>query len=69
MKFKVEVTKVYTREASVEADDADHAKEIAKEVSDEMATDFTSFCESNWNVIQVEDSTKVTYEPVQDYLK
>ncbi|MCU4306222.1 hypothetical protein KTH06_10310 [Acinetobacter ursingii] len=69
MKFKVAVTKTYTQDAIVEADDADHAREIAKEISDEMVTDFTTFFESNWDVTQVDDSSKVTYEPQQDYLK
>ncbi|WP_180060720.1 hypothetical protein [Acinetobacter sp. YH12135] len=69
MKFKIEVSKVYIQDAVVEADDADHAREIAKEISDEMVTDFTTFIKSNWNVAQVDDSEKVTYEPIQDYLK
>lgn len=69
MKFKVEVTKTYTQDAIVEADDADHAREIAKEISDEMVTDFTTFYESNWDVTQADESSKVTYEPQQDYLK
>lgn len=69
MKFKVEVSKVYVQTHIVEADDKDHANEIASEISDEMKTDHETFYESEWKATQVNDSKKVTYEPQQDYLK
>ncbi|ENW79741.1 hypothetical protein F909_02844 [Acinetobacter sp. ANC 3929] len=69
MKFKVEVSKTYTKDHIVEADDADHAKEIAKEISDLMPINHQTFYESTWDVTQVDDLNKVTYEPEQNYLK
>ncbi|WP_121773834.1 hypothetical protein [Acinetobacter bereziniae] len=69
MKFKVEVSKIYVQAHIVEADDADHAKEIGAEISDVMSTDYKTFFESTRNVTQVDDSNQVTYEPEQDYLK
>lgn len=69
MKFKVEVSKIYSQTHIVHADDADHAREIAKEISDEMETNHKTFFESEWDVTQVDDASEVTYEPEQDYLK
>lgn len=69
MKFKVEVSKIYVQTHIVEADDTDHAKEIGSEISDVMNMDHKNFFESTRNVTQVDDSSQVTYEPEQDYLK
>lgn len=68
-KFKVEVTKIYCVEHIVEADDIDHANEIGSEISDEMKTNLETFIESDWKAKQVEDDAKITYAPVQEYLK
>lgn len=69
MKFKVSVVKTYAQEHIIEADDINHANEIGSEISDVMETDFTTFIESNWDATPVLDDEKVTYEPVQEYLK
>lgn len=69
MKFKVEVTKTYVQRHIIEADDADHAKEIGSEISDFMETNNITFFESNRHVAQVDDASPVTYEPEQQYLK
>ena len=69
MKFKVEVAKTYTQEHIVEADDEGHAREIASEIADMMSTNHQTFHESTWDVNQVDNLNKVTYEPVQKYLK
>lgn len=68
-KFKVEVTRVYCVEHVVEADDLDHAKEIASEISDEMDVNHKTFIESEWKVANASDLDVVTYEPIQEYLK
>ncbi|MEN3968259.1 hypothetical protein [Acinetobacter sp. BWR-L5] len=69
MKFKVEVTKVYVQTHIVEADDADHAKEIGSEISDFMEANHTTFFEGTRTASQVDDANEVTYKPEQDYLK
>lgn len=69
MKFKVEVSKVYLQTHIVEADDEDHANEIAKEIDDVMRTNWETYWESEWKVKPVSDDTEITYEPEQDYLK
>ncbi|WP_048764807.1 hypothetical protein [Acinetobacter sp. 243_ASPC] len=69
MKFKVEISKVYVQTHIVEADDVDHAREIATEISDGMVADHRTFYEGNRNVTQVDNASEVTYEPEQDYLK
>lgn len=69
MKFKVEVSRTYVQTHIVEADDVDHAREIATEISDEMVADSRTFYEGSRNVVQADDASEVTYEPEQDYLK
>jgi len=69
MKFKVEVTKTYVQTHIVEADDADHAKEIGSEISDFMEVNHQTFFESSRTATQVDDSRKATYKPEQNYLK
>jgi len=69
MKFKVEVTKTYIQTQIVEADDADHAKQIGSEISDLMEANHTTFFEGTRTATQVDDVSEVTYEPEQDYLK
>lgn len=69
MKFKVSVTKTYFQEHIVEADDAEHAKEIGSEISCELQTNRETFFDSSWEVLPVGENEKVTYEPVQEYLK
>ena len=68
-KFKVQVSKSFYVEHIVEADDKDHALEIASEVEDFMRCDLTTYMDSEWNAIQVGDDECVNYEPAQDYLK
>jgi len=69
MKFKVEVTKTYVQSHIVEADDADHAREIGSEISDFMEANQKNFFEGSRHVTQVDDASTTTYEPEQDYLK
>lgn len=68
-KFKVQVSKSFYVEHIVEADDKDHALEIASEVEDFMGCNLETYMSSEWNAIQVGDDECVNYEPVQDYLK
>lgn len=69
MKFKVEVSRIYVQTHIVEADDEDHANEIASEIDDLMDVDHKTFFESEWSATQVNDASEVTYKPEQDYLK
>lgn len=66
--FKVEVSRVYFVEHTVEADDLDHAQEIGSEISDTMEVNHETFIESEWKAEQVESGV-VTYIPEQEYLK
>lgn len=68
-KFKVQVSKSFYVEHIVEADDKDHALEIASEIEDFMQCDWRSHFESEWDAVEVGDDESVDYEPVQDYLK
>lgn len=69
MKFKVEVTKTYVKDHIVEAEDENHAREIASEISINMEANRNTFFESTWDINQVDGDNKVTYEPEQEYLK
>lgn len=70
-KFKVVVTHVHVQEVYVHAEDEDHAREIAIEVSDNMEHNWATFVESEWKVKEVEEFTEAleVYSPQQDYLK
>ena len=68
-KFKINVERAYFVEHIVDADDKDHALEIASEVSDNMKTNWETFAESNWNAKAVSDDEEVTYTPEAEYFK
>lgn len=68
-KFKVQVSKSFYVEHIVEAEDKDHALEIASEIEDFMRCDLTTHIDSEWGAVEVGDDEAVDYEPVQDYLK
>ena len=68
-KFKVQVSKSFYVEHIVEADDKDHALEIAAEIEDFMRCDWTTHIDSEWDAVEAGDEETVDYEPVQDYLK
>ncbi|KQK67674.1 hypothetical protein AOX58_10910 [Acinetobacter baumannii] len=69
MKFKVEVTKTFTQDHIIDADDANHAREIASEISEFMEASRKTFFESTWQVTPVDPSNQTTYQPQQSYLK
>ena len=68
-KFKVQVSKSFYVEHIVEADDKDHALEIASEIEEFMDCNLETYIDGEWNAIQVGDNESVDYKPVQDYLK
>ena len=67
-KFKVYVNRVYCVEHVVEADDEDHALEIACEISDTMPVNYDTYLESNWEANLTGSDSVVTYVPEQEYL-
>lgn len=72
MKFKITVTKVFSKDYYVNADDKDHALEIASEAVDEFECNWNTEVENHWDANPV-DSFKENdievYEPIQNYLK
>ena len=68
-KFKVKVSKSFYVEHIEEADDKDHALEIAAEIEDFMRCDLTTYIDSERDAVEVDDDETVDYEPLQEYLK
>lgn len=68
-KFKVTVSKVYSVEHNVLAEDEVHAREIASEISDLLEPTMHNFYESQWWVMEVNKDSVITYTPEQEYLK
>ena len=54
-KFKVEITHVSGTERIIEADDRDHAMEIASNLSDESKPDRKFHLESSWTAEEITD--------------
>ncbi len=71
LKFKINVEKIYYKEVVVYADDKDHALEIASELDDFMEVNDTTYAESNYDAVEIDNFEEgdELYEPVQDYLK
>lgn len=54
-KFKVEITHVSGAEHIIEADDRDHAMEIASNLSDESKPHHKFHLESNWSAEEIKE--------------
>lgn len=68
-KYLIELTKSFAANYVVEAEDKDHALEIASEAVDEMELNYNTFWDSNWEAHPVDNDEVVTYTPIQEYLK
>lgn len=68
-KFQISVERIYWVAHVVEADDEDHAREIAKEVDDYMDADRRTFQGSEYFAQPCSEDSEVTYEPQANYLK
>lgn len=67
-KFEIEVSNIYVVTHVIEADDEDHAIQIADEVSELMETKMPDLFESELKA-KPTDKTEITYEPYQKHLK
>lgn len=67
-KYEIEVSNIYVVTHAVEADDKEHAIQIADEVSELMQPDMHNFFESELKA-ELTDNQNITYEPEQDHLK
>ena len=68
-KFKIVVTKVFGDEYIIEAEDHDHALEVAKEACEMLESSFETKIDSEWSASEISDDADVTYTPHQEYLK
>ena len=62
-KYKISVEQVYFVEHIVEADDRDHALEIASEVENYMDANSENYFESNYDAVLVDYNSEVDYVP------
>ena len=63
-KFKIKCEKIFYSEEVVEAEDYDHAIEIAGEYTAyEMEVNYQTEIESSWDAVLVGSDVEVTYEP------
>ncbi len=54
-KYLVEITHVSGAEHTIEADDYDHAMEIASNLSDESKPDHKLHIESSWKAVEIKN--------------
>lgn len=68
-KFKIVVTKVFSDEYVIEAEDHDHALEIASEACEMLEANYKTEVDSELKACEISEDADVTYTPYQEYLK
>lgn len=68
-KFKIVVTKVFSDEYVIEAEDRNHALGIAMEACYMLEANYKTEVDSEWKACEISDDADVTYTHYQEYLK
>ena len=68
-KFKIVVTKVFSDEYVIEAEDRNHALEVAMEACYMLEANYKTEVDSEWKAYEIWEDADVTYTPYQEYLK